>query len=153
MVRWRTVTVVLPGDVAARTIGVSLKNEIRLCLKTILIVDDSPAIRRSLRASLEQRPDWKVCSEAENGREGVDQALRFNPDLIVLDLSMPVMNGFQAARELQRLLPRVPIVMFTTFSNAHVEREALAAGATAVQSKSAGLAPLLQVMRNLLQAA
>jgi DNA-binding NarL/FixJ family response regulator len=137
----------------ALTIRVNLKNEIRLCLKTILIVDDSPAIRRSLRASLEQRTGWKVCCEAENGQEGVDQALRFNPDLIVLDLSMPVMNGFQAARELQRLLPRVPIVMFTTFSNSHVEREAFAAGVTAIQSKSAGLTPLLQVMQNLLQAA
>jgi DNA-binding NarL/FixJ family response regulator len=88
----------------------------------------------------------KSCGEAENGREGIVQALSSSPDLIVLDLSMPVMNGFQAARELQRLLPRVPIVMFTTFSNTHMEREAFAADVSAVQSKSAGLAPLLQVM-------
>jgi DNA-binding NarL/FixJ family response regulator len=67
-------------------------------LKSILIVDNSPAIRRSLRALLEQPSDCEVCSEAENGRDGVDQALRLNPDLIILDLSMPVMNGFQAAR-------------------------------------------------------
>ena len=156
MVRWRTVTTatgVLRSSCHERTIGANLKNEIRLCLKNVLIVDDSPAIRRSLRASLEQRTGWKVCGEAENGREGIDQALHSNLDLIVLDLSMPVMNGFQAARELQRLLPRTPVVLFTTFSNAHVEREALAAGVRAVQSKSAGLAPLLEVMHTLLQAA
>jgi len=122
-------------------------------LKNVLIVDDSPAIRRSLRISMEQRTGWQVCGEAVNGRDGVDQALRSNPDLIVLDLSMPVMNGFQAARELQRLLPRTPVVLFTTFSNAHVEREAFAAGVRAVQSKSAGLAPLLEVMQSLLQVA
>jgi two-component system nitrate/nitrite response regulator NarL len=156
MVRWRTVSTaigVLRSSCDERTIGANLKNEIRLCLKNVLIVDDSPAIRRSLRTSLEQRTGWQVCGEAENGQDGVDQALRFNPDLIVLDLSMPVMNGFQAARELQRLLPRIPIVLFTTFSNAQVEREAFAAGVKAVQSKSAGLAPLLEVMYTLLQAA
>lgn len=156
MVRWRTVSTaigVLRSSCDERTIGANLKNEIRLCLKNVLIVDDSRAIRRSLRTSLEQRTGWQVCGEAENGQDGVDQALRFSPDLIVLDLSMPVMNGFQAARQLQRLLPRIPIVLFTTFSNAHVEREAFAAGVKAVQSKSAGLAPLLEVMQTLLQAA
>lgn len=122
-------------------------------MKSILIVDDSPAIRRSLRTFLEQRTDWNVCSEAENGREGVDQALRLSPDLIVLDLSMPVMNGFQAARELRRLRPLIPIVMFTTFSNAHVEKEAFAAGVAAIQSKSAGVESLFKVMQDLLQAA
>jgi DNA-binding NarL/FixJ family response regulator len=122
-------------------------------LKSILIVDDSPAVRHSLRTILEQQNDWEVCSEAENGREGIDQALRLNPDLIILDLSMPVMNGFQAARELRRLLPRVPVVMFTTFSNRHVEKEAFASGVAAIHSKSAGLESLFAVMQNLLQAA
>ncbi|MGA7295029.1 MAG: response regulator transcription factor [Terriglobales bacterium] len=122
-------------------------------MKTILIVDDNPAIRRILRALVERRSDWSVCGEAANGQEGVDQALRFTPDLIVLDLSMPVMNGFQAARQLRRLLPRVPILMFTTFGNAYVEKEAFAAGVTAVHSKSLGIDTLFKAVQNLLQAA
>jgi DNA-binding NarL/FixJ family response regulator len=126
--------------------------EIRQCLKTILIIDDSRAVRSSLRTSLEQRTDWKVCGEAENGREGVDQALRLRPDLVLLDLSMPVMNGMEAARELQRLLPEVPILMFTTFCDPYIERQALASGVTAVKSKSESLESLCGSIQNLLQA-
>ena len=122
-------------------------------MKNILIIDDSPAIRRSLRALLEQCDEWKVCGEADNGRTGVQQALLLTPDLVLLDLSMPVMNGFEAARELQRTMPRVPILMFTTFSNAFVEKEAFAAGVTAVQSKSASLDSLFKKVQHLLQVA
>jgi len=122
-------------------------------VKSILIVDDSSAIRRMLRTVLDGRSDWKVCGEARNGREGIDQALQLCPDLILLDLSMPVMNGFQAARELQRLLPKVPILMFTTFSNAQVEREALALGVSAVKAKSEGLHSLYRTIHDLLEAA
>jgi DNA-binding NarL/FixJ family response regulator len=126
-------------------------NEIRQCLKTILIVDDSRAIRSSLRTLLERRTNWTVCGEAENGREAIDQALRLRPDLILLDLSMPVMNGFEAARELKRLLPTVPILMFTTFSNAHIERQALASGAAAVKSKEESIESLYGSIQDLLK--
>jgi DNA-binding NarL/FixJ family response regulator len=122
-------------------------------LKSILIVDDSPVVRRSLRTLLERRADWNVCDEAENGREGIEKALQFCPDLILLDLSMPVMNGFQAAHELQRLLPKVPILMFTTFSNKQIEREALASGIAAVKSKSEGVESLVGSIQDLLNAA
>jgi NarL family two-component system response regulator LiaR len=97
--------------------------------------------------------DWAVCGEAENGQEGIDQALLLRPDLIVMDLSMPVMNGFQAARELRHLLPNVPILMLTTFNSSFVEAEALASGINAVRSKSAGLASLYETMRAMLAAA
>jgi len=122
-------------------------------VKSILIVDDSSAIRRMLRTVLDGRSDWKVCGEARNGREGIDQALNLCPDLILLDLSMPVMNGFQAARELQRLLPKVPILMFTTFNDSDIEQEALSSGVAAVKSKSEGIAPLFASIQDLLKAA
>lgn len=122
-------------------------------LKSILIIDDSVIIRRALRALLDQHGDWRVCGEAENGQEGVNKALALSPDLVLLDLSMPVMNGFQAARELRRLLPSMPIMLFTTFSNAQVEREALALGVTAVKSKSEGLDSLYRSIQDLLQVA
>lgn len=62
-------------------------------MKRILIVDDSPLIRRTLRTLLEQQTDWAVCGEAEDGRDGIEKAQRLHPDLIVIDLVMPVMNG------------------------------------------------------------
>jgi DNA-binding NarL/FixJ family response regulator len=98
---------------------------------------------------LEQRTDWTVCREAENGREGVDEALRLCPDLIVLDLSMPVMNGFEAARELQRLLPEVPITMFR---DRHIEQQAWASGIAAVKSKSESIESLFGSIQDLLKA-
>jgi chemotaxis response regulator CheB len=61
--------------------------------KRILIVDDNPVIRDTLREVLEQESGWEVCGEAANGREGIEKAQQLKPDLIVLDLSMPVMNG------------------------------------------------------------
>jgi DNA-binding NarL/FixJ family response regulator len=122
-------------------------------LKNILIVDDSPAVRRSLRAVLGRRDDWEVCGEAENGREGVDKALQLRPDLVLLDLSMPVMNGFQAARELRRLFPDLPILMFTNFSSSQIEQEAFAAGVAAVKSKSESVESLVGSIHSLLKAA
>lgn len=122
-------------------------------MKKLLIVDDSPIIRHSLRTLLEQQGDWEVCGEAENGREGIDKALRLRPDLILLDLSMPIMNGFQAARELHRLLPRVPLLMFTSFGGSEIEHEALASGIAAVKSKSDGIESLRGSIQELLKAA
>ena len=122
-------------------------------MKKLLIVDDSPAIRHSLRVLLENRPDWQVCGEAENGRVGVEKALQLCPDLILLDLSMPVMNGFEAARELHRLLPEVPLVMFTSFIGTEIEEEALASGIAFVKSKSDGIESLCGSIQALLRAA
>jgi DNA-binding NarL/FixJ family response regulator len=103
---------------------------------SILIVDDSPVVRHSLRSSLEQYPDWVVCGEAGDGREAIEKCRQLHPDLIILDLSMPVMNGLAAARELNRIQPNVPLLMFTTFKDSNVEKEAIAAGCAGVVSKS-----------------
>jgi two-component system response regulator NreC len=122
-------------------------------VKKLLIVDDSAAIRRSLRMLLHDQADWEICGEAENGREGIAKALQLSPDLIVLDLAMPVMNGFQAARELHRLLPKVPLLMYTSSSGSEVEHEALASGITALRSKSDGIELLRGSIQELLNAA
>ena len=76
--------------------------------KTILIVDDNAYIRLALCGLFKRESDFEVCGEAENGKEAIAEALELRPDLIVLDLSMPVMNGLDAARELKRLMPTVP---------------------------------------------
>ena len=104
--------------------------------KCILIADDSPVIRRTLRQTLEREDAWEVCGEATDGREAVEKAQRLNPDVVVLDLAMPVMNGLDAAREIRRLSPALPLVMFTNFSMPQFINEALLAGVRAVVSKS-----------------
>ena len=81
--------------------------------KHILIVDDNAAVRTGMREVLERQEGWEVCAEAANGREGIETVERLKPDLIVLDLSMPVMNGLEAARELQRRFPSVPVLMYS----------------------------------------
>jgi len=106
----------------------------------IFIVDDSEAIRKLLRTILEMQGNWIVCGEAENGLEGVEKAPELKPDVIVLDLSMPVMNGFQAARKLKSLMPHVPLVMFTSYVNSTLEREAVAVGIHSVVTKPEGAA-------------
>ena len=119
----------------------------------ILIADDHEVVRQGVRRILQVRPGWEICGEAENGREGIDKAILLCPDLILLDLSMPVMNGFQAARELHRLLPKVPLLMFTSFGSAEIEDEARASGITAVKSKSEDLESLCGSIQELLDAA
>ena len=77
--------------------------------KCILIVDDSALIRRMIHETLEQQDGWEVCGEAADGREAIEKAQQLKPDLIVLDLSMPVMNGLEAARVLKGLFPSLPL--------------------------------------------
>jgi DNA-binding NarL/FixJ family response regulator len=115
----------------------------------ILIVDDNPVLRRSLRTVLQQQPEWKVCGEAENGRDGIDKALQLQPDVVVIDLIMPVMNGIEATRTLKRLLPATPLVMFTTFADPFLSKEALTAGVDALVPKSEGATTLIQSIKAL----
>lgn len=81
--------------------------------KTILVADDSPTILKALCRILEDEEDYDLCAEATNGQEAIELALKHRPELIILDFSMPVMNGMDAARELRKLMPHVPIILFT----------------------------------------
>ena len=100
----------------------------------MLIVDDHAVIRRMLRGVLEAEK-FQV-SDAMDGAEGVRKALELEPNLIILDLSMPVMNGLEAARELKVVMPHVPLLMFTDNAGEVLEKEALSAGIFAVIRKS-----------------
>ncbi len=112
----------------------------------ILIIDDSPMIRTVLRKCLESVPGWQVCGEAGDGREGIEKAQQIKPNFIVLDLSMPVMNGLEAARVLSKVMPTVPMVLFTSFITHHLEEEALAAGVRRVIAKDKSLADLISAV-------
>ena len=84
--------------------------------KTVLIVDDNAFIRQALCELFTRETDFEVCGEAENGQEAIEKAQQLHPDLIVLDLLMPVMNGLDAARVLKRLITTVPIIMMFVLS-------------------------------------
>ena len=120
--------------------------------KRLLIVDDSPIIRKMLRETFELQEGWEVCGEAVDGREGVEKAQQLKADLIVLDLSMPVMNGLEAARELNRLLPSVPVLLYTNYETPQLKQEALSAGVRAVVSKSESVGALVSSIQDLLAA-
>ena len=119
-------------------------------VKSILIVDDSPLIRRSLRTVFEQQPDWAVCGEAEDSYEGIAKAKILQPDLIVIDLAMPRLNGISASRMLKKLVPATPIVMFTAFTNPSFRKAAFAAGLDAFVDKSEGTTSLVRSIQRLL---
>jgi DNA-binding NarL/FixJ family response regulator len=121
-------------------------------VKSVLIADDQKTIRQALCSLFSSQEDFDVCGDAENGLEAIEMAQVLLPDLILLDLSMPVMNGIEAARALKRLMPDVPIVMFSAYSDSFTEKEARAAGASALVSKSERMSVLVGIARNLVYA-
>lgn len=102
----------------------------------IFVADDNAMIRAYLRATLEEHAEWVVVGEAENGRRAVEACRKQAPNLAVMDLCMPVMNGLEAARQLRREQPNVPILMVTVDPSRQLEREAKKAGIRGICSKS-----------------
>ena len=107
---------------------------------SILIVDDSALIRNALRGWIEQDADWSVCGEAENGEVAVEKVRELHPDIVILDLQMPLMNGLEAARRILSLAPHTAMLMFTMHKSDQLIRDAHAAGIQNVVSKSDRLA-------------
>jgi CheY-like chemotaxis protein len=81
--------------------------------KRVLVADDHPLIRKMLCQLFEREDEYDICAEAQNGQEAIDLALKHRPDLIILDFAMPVLNGLEAARQLKKIMPDVPIILFT----------------------------------------
>lgn len=105
----------------------------------ILIVDDNPAVRRYLRAILEQQESWQVSGEARSGAEALQSVLQGPPDLVVLDYQMPDLNGVDVARQISEMFPKLPILMVTLHLSkqlADAAREAGVRGACAKQDIS-----------------
>jgi two-component system, chemotaxis family, chemotaxis protein CheY len=102
--------------------------------KSVLIVDDNPLVRRAVRG-LFTFDGFVVCGEAEDGAQAIEKAKQTRPDVIVLDFSMPVMDGLRAAKVLKQIMPHIPLILFTVDASSILEREALAAGIAAVVSK------------------
>jgi two-component system, NarL family, nitrate/nitrite response regulator NarL len=111
--------------------------------KRVFLVDDSATVRGAVRPLFDSHPNFEVCGEAEHGREAVEKAPSLRPDLILLDLSMPVMNGLEAAPLLLRILPDVCLILFTAYDGPEVSRLSRAAGIHAVVPKSKAVTHLI----------
>lgn len=116
----------------------------------ILIADDHVVIRKMLKALVETHEGWEVCGEAENGRDAVTKAQELKPDLMIMDMAMPVMDGIRASRELSKAMPAVPILMHTLHYSAELEIEARKAGIRRVVAKVDSGEELLNAIEGLL---
>jgi DNA-binding NarL/FixJ family response regulator len=116
----------------------------------ILIADDSQVVRQSLNSLISEHPDWVVCGEAPNGTEAVQLAEQFKPDLIILDMAMPGLNGLMACAQILRASPLIPIVIYTLHQSSQVDLEGKKAGARQVLSKSDDAHELIRCIEELL---
>src|SRR5262245_48422119 len=102
----------------------------------ILLADDHDVMRRGLKELLETQNGWKVTGEASTGREAVDVAGKIKPDVAILDLTMPELNGLEATRQIKRVLPKTEVLIFTMHDNEKLIRDVLSAGALGYVLKS-----------------
>ncbi len=102
----------------------------------ILVADDHDIIRRGLKQLLTAHPGWDVCAEAKTGREAVDLAEQFKPEVVVMDISMPDLNGLEAARRIRKVLPKTEIVILTLHFSDRLVEEIVSSGARAYVMKS-----------------
>jgi CheY-like chemotaxis protein len=118
--------------------------------KRILIADDSDVVRTVIRFFLESEANF-VCREASDGVDAIEKAKALEPDLIVLDLAMPRMNGVETASVLKAMMPHVPIILFTMYSEALGSSLTAAVGVDAVLSKPDGVGRLVECVQDLLR--
>lgn len=117
----------------------------------ILIADDHDVVRKGICAILASRKNLQVCGEAADGREAVDKARELQPDAIILDISMPRLDGFAAAREIKQILPDVPIVFLSMHDGTGVIEQAKAAGGQAYVKKMQAGSDLLRALDAVVQ--
>ncbi len=113
-----------------------VRQELTMKPLRILIADDHSLVRRGVRTLLESRPGWHVCGEAANGKEAIEQAKRLKPDAIVMDISMPELNGLEATRYIRGTLPECEVVVLSMHESEEMAREVMQAGARAFVLKS-----------------
>ena len=118
--------------------------------KRVLVADDSVLMREQIRKHLAPDCHFEICAEAVDGVDAVQKTRQCHPDLAVLDFVMPGMNGLEATREIKRIMPKLPIVLFALDDSPELESEGKRAGVDAVLPKSAGCKKLTRVMLSLL---
>lgn len=114
---------------------------------TVLVCDDHPVVRSALRMVLEAAEDIQVVGEAENGQEAVVRTERLRPDVVLLDLAMPLLNGVEAARQITREIPSSKVLVLSAYSDDRHVQDAIAAGATGYVMKETAAKDLLRALR------
>ncbi|PYS56196.1 MAG: DNA-binding response regulator [Acidobacteria bacterium] len=117
----------------------------------ILVADDHAIVRRGLRALLQSQPGWEVCDEATNGREAVEKVAQFKPDVAIVDIGMPELNGLEATRQIAKTSPQTEVLILTMHHSEEVVREVLKAGARGYVLKSDADQNLVAAVETLLQ--
>ena len=115
----------------------------------IVLADDHEVVRQGLCRILGSREDWEICGEAADGRAAVDLALKLKPDVVVIDLLMPELNGLEATRQIRRALPDTEVLIFTMRETVELIREVLAAGARGYVLKSASGRRIIEAVETL----
>ena len=123
------------------------KTQIAQTVLRVLVVDDSESVRRGICRLLRSQADIDVICEASNGSDAVRMALEHKPDVVLMDVSMPVMNGLDAARRIKHELPSTIILMVSQFDSAPFAREAIIAGAAGYILKSNASEELIPALR------
>ena len=117
----------------------------------ILVVDDHAVVRRGVRSLLESHEGWEVCGEATTGRDAVEQSRRLRPDIVVMDLSMPALNGLDATRQILKDAPDIEVLVLTMHQSEELARNVLQAGARGYVLKSDADESLIAAVDNLRQ--
>ncbi|HZQ21604.1 MAG TPA: response regulator transcription factor [Terriglobales bacterium] len=117
----------------------------------ILLADDHDVVREGLRTILRSRADWEICGEVANGKQAVEAAERLRPDIMVLDITMPIMSGLEATEELQKLGLSTRILIFTMHDSKSLVRALKKAGAQGYVLKSYAARDLIPAIEKLLQ--
>jgi len=115
----------------------------------ILIADDHEVVRRGVRALIELHPGWEVCGEAITGRAAVEKARKLVPDMVVMDIAMPELNGLDATRQILKTAPRTEVLILTAHESEQLVREVLEAGAHGYVLKSAAGRDLMNAIEAL----
>ena len=111
-----------------------------------LLVDDYESVRMGVAAILSSRPDIQICGEASNGKEAIEKARELKPDLIILDVTMPVLDGINSAKEIRTFLPEVPILFFSMHDGVYLVHEGKLAGVQGFVNKTEARATLLDAV-------
>jgi DNA-binding NarL/FixJ family response regulator len=123
---------------------------VTLASKSILVADDSETMRTAIRTIVEVMPDITICGEAKGGLDAIEKAKQLKPDLILLDLCMPQLNGVETCAILKTMMPKVPVVLFTMYEDSMDPRLKAAVNVDVIVSKRTGFSQLVECIQKLL---
>jgi DNA-binding NarL/FixJ family response regulator len=116
----------------------------------ILVVDDHEVVHQGIRMILQSRPDWEICGQASNGAQAIEMAQQLQPDAIIMDITMPVMNGLEATRQITKLGLRSPVVVFTMHESQGLMESVQSAGGRGLVLKSRAAHDLIEALERVL---